>query len=86
MRSIFLCVCAVDSLFSDNLVQHRINIGCFCSFAAGEVQVVSPSLDIHEGFEEMVCVMLMATTDSPTMLANALTVNLSLVLNDGAGL
>ena len=54
--------------------------------SAGQVQVVSPSVSVDEGSVGSICVVLTATTGSPTELANPLTVNLTSVLNAEAGL
>ena len=49
-------------------------------FAAGEVKVVSTSLNINEGSDAMFCVVLMATTASTNELGNELTVILNSTL------
>ena len=54
--------------------------------AAGQVQVVSPSVCVDEGSLGSICVILTATTGSPNELANPLTINLTFAVNAEAGL
>ena len=54
--------------------------------AAGQVQVVLPSVSVDEGSVVSICVVLTATTGFPAELANPLTVNLVSMLNTEAGL
>ena len=53
---------------------------------AGEVQVVSPAINVSEGSDAMFCVVLMNLTDSTATLANPLIVSLIVDLNWRAGL
>ena len=64
---------------------HHKKLSAF-HYVAGEVQVATSSITITEGANATVCVILTATSGSPTSLANLLVVDLTTNLNAEAGL